>query len=250
MYLTHEEVSDYHRNGFVLVKNVFSKPEVERMLEAVDKGDRVANTTRSTMDQSGRKVNLAIWHELGEDIWSAASTYPRIVNNVRILLGEEAAFFHGKVIFKEARLGGAWEWHQDYGYWYDQGFLFPSMISAFISLDPATKENGCLKVLQGSHKLGRLNHGKVGNQTGINPSRIEQVNRMFKLVDCEMEAGSVLFFHCNLLHSSAANESDRDRRSFIVCYNAWSNPQMAENTIIRRDPCPISSEDAIMNRPK
>ena len=98
------------------------------------------------------KARLAIWHELGDDIWAAASTNPRIVNNLRILLGEEIAFFHGKVMLKEAKQGGAWEWHQDYGYWYNQGFAFPRLISAFVALDAATKENGCLQVLRGSHR--------------------------------------------------------------------------------------------------
>ena len=66
-------------------------------------------------------------------------------------MGEEITFFHGKVIFKEAKKGGAWEWPQDYGYCYDEGFAFPRMISASIAIDRATKKNGCLEVLRGSH---------------------------------------------------------------------------------------------------
>lgn len=83
------------------------------MLREVEGGSRVAAMTRGNEDTSGKKAKLAIWHELGDDIWAAASTHPRIVNNVRILMREEIAFFHGKVMLKEAGSGGVWEWHQD-----------------------------------------------------------------------------------------------------------------------------------------
>lgn len=125
---------------------------------------------------------------------------------------------NGKVMLKEAHTGGAWEWHQDYGYWYDQGFVFPHMISVFVAIDPANKQNGCLRVLKGSHKLGRLTHQQSGGQTMTDPSRIEVAEALFETVYCEMKPGSALFFDCNLLHCSAANESEYHRRSFIMCY--------------------------------
>ncbi|MCC2683281.1 MAG: phytanoyl-CoA dioxygenase family protein [Paenibacillaceae bacterium] len=245
--LTYKDTASYHRDGFVVVRDVFTPQEVAKLIDAVEHGDRVARTTRSGKDAEGKPSNLAIWHDLGDDIWSAASTCPRLVNNVRILLGEDAAFFHGKVILKEARTGGAWEWHQDYGYWYNQGFVYPNMISAFVALDPATIKNGCLQVLKGSHLLGRLDHGKVGTQTGVEALRLKQIESLFERVHCELSAGSVLFFHSNLLHASAPNESDHHRRAFIVCYNAVSNPQVnKEGKAIVRQSCPVGADDAIL----
>lgn len=246
MYLTHEQTAQYERDGYILVNDLFSRAEVDKMIEAVENGDRVAGATFATTDAKGTASKLALWFDLTGDIWSAASTCPRIVNNVRVLMGEEISFFHGKVMLKEAKTGGAWEWHQDYGYWYDQGFLYPHMISAFTALDPATQENGCLKVLRGSHKLGRLNHGRVGQQTGADPSRIEHIESMFELVECEMTPGSVLFFHSNLLHSSAPNHSDHHRRSFIMCYSAWANAQLEGGKPVYRDRCPTGPDDAIL----
>jgi ectoine hydroxylase-related dioxygenase (phytanoyl-CoA dioxygenase family) len=244
--LTYRDVSDYQRDGFVVVKNVFSREEVAKMLYAVEHGDRVSQTRRSGQDGSGKASSLAIWHDLGDDIWSAASICPRVVNPIRILLGEEAAFFHGKVMLKEARTGGAWEWHQDYGYWYNQGFIFPNMISAFVALDAATIENGCLQVLKGSHLLGRLDHGKVGTQTGVEKVRLNQIESMFERVYGELSAGSVLFFHSNLLHASAPNESDHHRRAFIMCYTAVSNPQIRNGETIIRTSCPVGEDQAIL----
>ena len=246
--LTQKDVSAYHQDGSVIIKDLFSAEEIAVMIDAVEQGERVAETALDRDDGGGRTTRLAIWHELGNDLWSAVSTSPQIVNNVRILLGEEAAFFHGKVIFKEAGTGGAWQWHQDYGYWYNQGFAYPRMISAFIALDEATHENGCLQVLRGSHLLGRLDHGKVGDQTGTDPDRITAIEPLFSRDLCEMAPGSVLFFHCNLLHTSARNTSDKDRRAFIICYNALGNPQLTERKTAEERPCPVSPDNAILDR--
>lgn len=255
MFLNNESVEQYHRDGFLIVEDVFRPDEVRAMLDAVEHGDRVAGTTVASKDAKGMPSKLAIWFDLGEDIWSAVSTCPRLVNSVRILLGEEAAFFHGKVILKEAKQGGAWEWHQDYGYWYDQGFAFPRLISASIALDAATRENGCLEVLRSSHRLGRVTHGTFGTQTGIDPVRVKQLEPLFERVYCEMKPGSVLFFHCNLLHASGQNLSDYHRRSVIMCYNALGNPQLQINyqdnlgldITAEQRPVPVGADDAILN---
>jgi ectoine hydroxylase-related dioxygenase (phytanoyl-CoA dioxygenase family) len=123
----------------------------------------------------------------------------------------------------EPKVGGAWEWHQDYGYWYQNGCLYPDMGSCLIALDRATKENGCLQVLKGTHKIGRVEHGRFGEQTGADPERVEQAKTRHELVYCELAPGDAIYFHGNTLHASAANESDHPRWSLICCYNTKRN---------------------------
>jgi ectoine hydroxylase-related dioxygenase (phytanoyl-CoA dioxygenase family) len=245
MIIDRSGVEAYDRDGYLLVEDVFNAREVAAMIAEVERGQRVGSTTHNRTDAEGRTTRLAIWHDLGDDIWAAASTHPSLVNGVRILMHEEVAFFHGKVMLKEAHTGGAWEWHQDYGYWYDQGFAYPRMMSAFVALDPCTRENGCLQVLRGSHRLERLNHGTVGTQTGADPTRIAAIESLFEHVYCEMPSGSVLFFHSNLLHASSPNESDHHRRAFIVCFNALANPQFRDVKTFEQRPCPVSAPDAV-----
>lgn len=211
----------------------------------MEQGERVQALAATRTDRAGRTTKISIWHELPNGIWGAASTSPRIVNSVRILLGEDISFFHGKVMLKEAHTYGAWEWHQDYGYWYDEGFVFPRMMSAFAALDPCTRENGCLQVMRGSHKLGRLNHGLVGDQAGADAARLRQIEAFFEPTACEMTPGAVLFFHCNLLHASSPNTSDKHRRAFIMTFNALANPQLGERTT-QPGACPVSADDAIL----
>lgn len=64
-----------------------------------------------------------------------------------------------------------------------------------------TKANGCLQVLKGSHKMGRIDHATVGRQAGADLERVEEAKKLFPLVHVEMEPGDTLFFHCNLLHT-------------------------------------------------
>jgi ectoine hydroxylase-related dioxygenase (phytanoyl-CoA dioxygenase family) len=245
MRIDADSVAAYHRDGYLLVEDLFSPEEVAVMLEAAS-GGRVAETAWNAPDANGEAARLALWMDIADDVWGAASTCPRIVNSVRILQGEDVSFFHGKVMLKQPGSGGAFEWHQDYGYWYDQGFVFPRMMSAWVALDPSLRENGCLEVLRGSHKLGRLNHTAAGSQTGADPKRLEQVRGQFEHVHCEMRPGSVLFFDNLLLHGSAPNRSARPRRSFIICYNATANPCIAHNPHLDKRPCPVGSDDGIL----
>jgi ectoine hydroxylase-related dioxygenase (phytanoyl-CoA dioxygenase family) len=97
------------------------------------------------------------------------------------------------------------------------------MASCLIALDPATRENGCLQVLRGSHLMGRVEHGRFGEQTGADPERVEAAMRRFEHVYCEATPGTGLFFHGNTLHASDANDSPNPRWSLICCYNAARN---------------------------
>ena len=96
----------------------------------------------------------------------------KVAGTMQALLGgDEIYHYHSKLMMKEARTGGAHVWHQDYGYWYNNGCLFPDMGSAFIPVDKCTKENSCLQVLAASHKMGRIQHILEGEQAGADPER-------------------------------------------------------------------------------
>mgnify|MGYP003304935294 CR=1 FL=1 len=107
-------------------------------------------------DGEGGKAQLVLWNKAGEDLWGSIARSERVVDAIEALLGDEAYHYHSKMSIKRPRTGGAWSWHQDYGYWYQNGCLYPDMASAFIAIDPNTRANGCMQVLKGSHKLGRV----------------------------------------------------------------------------------------------
>jgi len=135
----------------------------------------------------------------------------------------EVYHYHSKLSFKEPKVGGAFAWHQDYGYWYQNGCLFPHMASCFIALDPCNKDNGCLQILKGSHHLGRVEHLLTGGQTGADLERVNEITKVLPLEYVIQEPGDALFFHCNILHRSDQNHSENPRLSLICSYNAARN---------------------------
>jgi len=245
--LTLEQIQAFDRDGYVLVPDVFSPREIEILLAHVTKDGRATKHQWAALDADGRSSKLSLWADISDDVFGAVSSSPRIVNNARMLLREDIYHWHSKVMLKEAKVGGAWEWHQDYGYWYGDGCLYPRMISCMVALDPATKENGCLKVVPGSHLLGRLDHGKVAGQVGADQERVQAAIDRLGLKYCEAPAGSALFFHGNTFHSSEANLSERHRRAYICCYNALSNVPYGGKGHGKPEPICVSPDDSILS---
>jgi len=92
-----------------------------------------------------------------------------------------------------------------------------------IAVNPAKKENGCLQVLRGSHHIGLINHVRVDGQATAESERMEAAMERLPLDYLELEPGSAVFFHCNLLHRSDQNTSDHPRWTLICCCNAARN---------------------------
>jgi ectoine hydroxylase len=228
--LSKDQIAAFHRDGYVIVRRLFDKQETDILRTAAKADASIKNNAYSVADGQGAAIKLALWNKAGENIFGAFARCHRIVDSMEQLLGDEVYHYHSKMSIKEPFTGGAWNWHQDYGYWYLNGCLFPDMASAFIAVDPNTKANGCLQVLRGSHKLGRIEHGKFGDQTGADPERVAEAAKTMKLVHVEMKPGDVLFFHSNTLHCSDQNKSPNPRWSFICCYNTkHNNPYKASH---------------------
>ena len=222
--LTESEIQTFHRDGFVLRKALFNPQEVALMNGMVENNPAIREAIYSRKDASGASTELALWFTLGDDVFGAAARCERIVDSIESVLGGPASFYHSKLTLKRPRVGGAWEWHQDFGYWYKHGYLYPDLASVFIAVDASTRENGCLQVLRGSHRIGRIDHGTVGGQTGADMETVELAMRRLEHVHVEMQPGDALFFHCNTLHASGRNESERSRNIFLSCYSRADNP--------------------------
>jgi len=221
--LSTEQVSDFQRNGFLIVRNLFDAEETGILRAAAQADSSFEHHVHDIDDVDGGKAQLVLWNEAGENLWGAVARSERIVNTMEQLLNDEVYHYHSKMSIKQPHIGGAWNWHQDYGYWYQNGCLYPDMASVFIALDPNIRENGCLKVLKGSHKMGRVDHDRYGDQTGADPERVNEAMKVMESVYVELEPGDALFLHSNLLHCSDQNTSEHQRWSLICCYNTKHN---------------------------
>ncbi|HEX4851971.1 MAG TPA: phytanoyl-CoA dioxygenase family protein [Puia sp.] len=248
--LTPSQIETYHRDGYVLVKNFSSKEEIDHLYEVAIEDDAMKKNALDLNDQTGKKTRLSLWFTPGNDVFGYLTRSEKVVNGVAQLLDSTSpvCHFHSKLMQKEPRVGGAWEWHQDYGYWYKNQFMFPDqLISVMIALTPANKENGCLQVIKGSHKVGRVNHGFSGEQVGADMVMVDNCLKTMELVYCELEAGDALFFHPNLLHRSEANLSAYPRWSIISCYCSQSNLAYNETSTSWKTPVSIVPDEAILH---
>lgn len=227
--ISDNDVEFYRQNGYLLVKGMLDANEIGLLARAA-REDRVLDQhSIGRADGEGGTVRLSLWNHPTDTIYGMIARSESIVGSAEKLLGGEVYHYHSKMIMKDARVGGAWAWHQDYGYWYQNGVLFPDLTSAYIAVDRATRENGCLQVIRGSHHLGRIEHGLTGDQAGADLDRVQEILKRLELVYVEMEPGDTLFFHSNLLHRSDQNHSEHPRWSMICCYNAARNDPYKES---------------------
>ena len=235
------DLNDFNKNGFILKKQLFSKDEVQKLIKFIDSSSKKEDKSRETNSSTG-KLNLTLWNHPSDDLFGKFSTNERIVIPMEEYLGDEVYHYHSKIIWKKPGDGG-FDWHQDYGYWYHNACLYPDMASCFIMIDRATKENGCLKVLKGSHRVGRIDHGvsDTPEQTA-NIERVKELEKRHESIYIEAEPGDALFFHANLLHSSSVNKSNESRRTLIVCFNTKSNNPYKESGHASYTPLKISSK--------
>jgi hypothetical protein len=208
---------------------MFDPDEIGLLLRSAREDRALDQHAFGRADGEGGEIRLSLWNHPGDGIYGMFARCRRVVDASEQLLDDEVYHYHSKMIMKDAIVGGAWAWHQDYGYWYQNGVLFPDLVSVFIAADPCTQENGCLQVIPGSHKLGRIDHELTGDQAGADLARVNHILKRLPLIHVEMNPGDTLFFHPNLLHRSDRNASPNPRWSLICCYNARKNDPYKES---------------------
>jgi ectoine hydroxylase-related dioxygenase (phytanoyl-CoA dioxygenase family) len=246
--LSASQKAQYERDGYLIIKNFLNSEEVT-LLSGLATGDTVLrNNAFDFKDQSGKYTKLTLWFTPGDDTFGLWTRSEQIVSAVQTLLGEgEVCHFHSKLMQKEPQVGGAWEWHQDYGYWYKNGFLYPdALISVMLALTEATRQNGCVQVLKGSHKMGRFEHHFAGEQQGADMPFVEEALKKCERVYVELQPGDLLFFHSNLLHMSEANLSEKPRWSLISVYNLSYNVPFREKNTSCITPVKVVPNEAVL----
>jgi len=220
-----EDIKEAFREyGFIVIRKLFSEEEMKLLCQCFENQEfRNKMFTRSNGEKNG--FQMALWWEPGDDTAGVMSRCKRVVETMMDLLGgKELYLLSSKLIAKDPEVGGAFAWHQDYGYFYENGVLYPDCGSVSIPLHKCYKENGCLQVIPRSHKLGRLNHSRAGDLASVDGDRLEAItNILGEPIMIQTMPGDVLFFHSNLLHTSGPNTSKDKRWNLVLAYNQVEN---------------------------
>ena len=245
--LSLEEVSNYRRDGFLVRENVFSSDELSRLhgsVEvAVEKAKRLSlrgktyhldekrfvdvdsmtvQFEHSAQSETIRVIEPA--HHLHVDLESLVDD-PRIVGPMQSVIGPEIKIWTNKLNLKRPEEGSGFGWHQDSAYWVhdcDHVDLLPNVYLAF---DDTDEENGCLRMIRGSHLNGCLPGRSDGSQLGgffTDPNSFEESDQVL----LEVSAGSIVLFDPHCIHGSTPNLSDRPRRAIIMTYQPANFPML------------------------
>jgi ectoine hydroxylase len=140
------------------------------------------------------------------------------------VLGEErVALWTDKINLKRPREGSGFRWHQDSPYWSHVCGHCDRLPNVMITLDDADRENGCFRVVPGSHRDGFLPGIQDGSKLGplfTDPSAFDAEAQWM----AELPAGSLVVFSAHTVHGSEPNQSDRDRRAIVLTYQPADHP--------------------------
>jgi ectoine hydroxylase-related dioxygenase (phytanoyl-CoA dioxygenase family) len=210
MWLTHEEVQQFHDQSFVVAGPVLSPARVEALREAFDGlssrwSDELGVSLERYLGAVSQWTN--IWRE--HPAFEAHLHEPRMLDAARQLLGvDDLRLFHDHLIIKQPNgASGAVPWHQDYPFWpVDK----PVALSCWVALDDVRRDSGGMRFLPGAHKDGEQEPVDfLAKPKDWGPREVEQVV-------VEVPAGWGVFHSCLSWHWSPPNQSAAPRRAIIA----------------------------------
>ena len=232
MKLDPQQREAYERDGFLVFPSLLSTAEVAAIRRDIDTVSAVEDD-RVIREKIGGPRMIYGLDDLagptGAPTISALVRAERVLRPAMDLLEDEVYVYHTKCNFKSAIDGAIWQWHQDFGYWENDGTPAPRMLTTMVMLDKATEMSGCLYFIPGSHRLGTLKADfdaettSVGLWTVPKEKMIEMCRDLGDPVPIVGEAGTVVTFHPDLVHGSGHNMSPRPRWQLYLVYNAASN---------------------------
>lgn len=210
----------YEENGYIIVRSAMTPEQIAEMqresdavvqrLKDAKEGHSFVWGGKWMSDEDRKSMNINGVH----DTQFHSAAFSRLLVNckavldaVEELIGPNIQLHHTKLIVKPPETGAPFPMHQDFPY-------FPhekdTMLAAMFHFDDATIENGCLRVLPGSHKLGRLKVQDDGLYLDPEKYKVEDA------MPCDVNAGDAVIFSYLTIHGSGINKSGRPRRNWLV----------------------------------
>ena len=233
MYLTKEQKEVFDKEGYLFFPSHFSQKEIQYLSSAVPELYEIREEY-NFREKGSDAVRTNFAAHLYSTPFAKLARHPRMIKPVEDLLQEKLYMHQFKINGKMAFEGDIWQWHQDYGTWFNDD-LMPSAraMNIAIFLDEVTEFNGPLLFIPGSHKKGviKANHDLT---TTSYPLWTIDNNLIKQLVDRagghdggivspKGPAGSMIVFHSCLVHASSNNLSPFNRISVYLSLCAVSN---------------------------
>ena len=257
--------ADYARDGYVILRSVFSRDEIAGIGEAVDRvhAEGVAHGRsfrhgnlfyNVAPDAEGRpQVRLAQWFSYHQPVLNAVRLDPRFAEILEPLLGRDLKQIINQLHWKTPGARGDFAWHQDSRFRMPREAyrnLATSYVQTGLAIDPHTPESGCMKFIRGSHLKGDLDLDTSAEVLGraLQQDALERAGLSTDdLVEVILEPGDLAFWNPYLVHGSGANRSDHQRRLYINGYVRAEDCDRGEWAFRDGRPVPFGPEPALVH---
>ncbi len=251
-HLTATEATQWQRDGYFIRHQQFSNQELEKLRQAA------ARATAKVLQSSNAGKTYFLDNKRFVDIDCATVQYehypganevrvlepvhwfdahfdsladdPRLVAPMQGLIDQQQlALWTTKLNLKPAG-GSAFGWHQDSPYWIHDCAYVDQLPNVMLTLDPQSKDNGCFRIIRGSHTRGILPGTNDGSQLGgfyTDPTQFDEQQQVLM----EVDAGALIFFSPHSVHGSAPNTSESPRRALIFTYQPGDCPMLKNGQI-------------------
>ena len=203
-----------------VIKNTILMPEPDTVADA-DPMDPMGDSPEARTARFRKLGKFCVKSPL---IWHHAHAGEQVLDIARYFVGDDILVKFNSCFLKPAKSGSATPWHQDNGLWRD-GDVYS--FNFWMALDPATKANGCLQFIPGSHRTEIVPHVLYEDSihAELPHERVEEMIATYGVHHVELEPGSIVCWHSSLWHYSPPNVSEQGR---IAIAGVMNSPEIIE----------------------
>lgn len=230
-----EERSAFERDGYAIVRGLADDELRSRLLAATLDGlakqiepieyeaDVQYPGAPDSRDAQGGRTARRLLQAHGRD---AAFTdwivQPSLLARLQQLLGEDVVMplaHHNCVMTKQPRFSSDTGWHQDVRYW---SFSRPELISVWLALGVESKQNGCLRLIPGTHTM-TFERERLDDDLFLNPDDPRNQPLIEQQIFAELQPGDALFFHARTFHAATRNHTADPKFSVVFTFRPYDN---------------------------
>src|SRR5678810_1181925 len=216
MKLTPIQRQRFDRDGYLFFPSLFKPDEIKVLTDEVP-SLYAQRRPENVREKTGDVVRTNFAAHMYSYPFAKLARHPRMVNPIRQLFGEDVYIHQFKINGKAAFDGDVWQWHQDYGTWFnDDDMPEARAMNVAVFLEDVNEFNGPLMFIPRSHKKGRQQAGHDLSTTSyplwtIDNETITRLVAEGGIISPKGPAGSIMIFHCNLVHASGSNMTPWNR---------------------------------------
>lgn len=233
--LTPAEQENFRRDGYLILRGFAASVQVENLRRVAEEhlSREIApleyeadlhypGAPTSRAAEGGRTVRRLLQAQGRHPAFTDWLNQPELLTCLHQLLGPQVLMplaHHNCIMTKQPRFSSDTGWHQDIRYW---SFERPELINVWLALGPEREDNGCLRLIPGSHLL-QFKATQFEDATFFRADLPENQALLAQAVTAELDAGDVLLFHCRTLHSATRNFSNETKFSAVFTFCAGDN---------------------------